>query len=300
MLSFAAVPTAASAWAQGSPTRHASSPDASRFAVAADGTRLFVRSAGSGRPIVFVSPWGLNADWWEYQTIALADSSLRCITFDRRGHARSDEPVSGYDFETLAADIGAVIEQLDLRNVLLIGQSMGAAEAVRYLSRFNQGRVTRAALIATTTPFILKTGDNPDGAEAAATERGREAFKRDRAARIADGAAGFFGAPANPVSPQIMDWWTRMMVDRCSMRVMLDLHRVMTNTDFRAELTVISVPTAIIHGDRDTSAVLEKTGRSTHQLIPGSTLTVYEGAAHGLPYTHMDRLNAELRALAEG
>lgn len=267
--------------------------------VARDGTRLFVRSLGTGHPIVFVAPWGLNADWWEYQTVALAGPDIRCVTFDRRGHGRSDEPGQGYDFATLAADIRAVVERLDLRDVLLVGHSMGSAEVVRFLARENAGgRVTRAVLIATTTPFLLKTADNPGGIDRAVFEPGREAFRQDRPQQIAQAAPAFFGAPANAVSQPVMDWWTRMMVDRCSMQVMLDLNREMTDTDFRPDLARINVPVTLIHGDKDVSTPIALTGRPTQALVKGSTLSIYEGAAHGLPYTHRARLNAELRSLA--
>jgi non-heme chloroperoxidase len=270
----------------------------SHFVQARDGARLFVRSWGSGRPVLFVAPWGLNADWWEYQMTALAGASFRAIAFDRRGHGRSEEPDGECDFDTLAGDIDAVIHQLDLHDVTLVGHSLGATEAACYLARRNSGRVTRAVLVGSITPFILKTADNRAGVDRVALQRGRDLFKKDRARQIADGAAGFFGAPKNAVSPQILDWWTRMMVDRCSLKVMLDLHVLMTETDLRPELAKVTVPTLVIHGDSDTSAPLELTGRRTHALIAGSTLKIYEGAAHGLPFTHLAQLNEDLQLFA--
>lgn len=269
------------------------------FINADDGTGLFYQDWGAGRPVVFVAPWALNSNWWEYQINYLAGQGLRCVAYDRRGHGRSGSPGQGYDFDTLADDLAALFKQLDLRDVTLVGHSMGCAEVVRYLSRHNAARVARAVLVATITPFTMKTADNPLGVERGALEAGRVTLSKDRPHQVAKAAAGFFGAPKNPVSTEIMDWWTRMILDQCSLKPMIDLHRLFTETDFRPDLRKITVPTLLIHGDSDTSTPLEFTGRRTAQLIAGSQLKVYEGAAHGLPITHMDRLNADLLAFAK-
>lgn len=267
------------------------------FIQANDGIGLFHRDWGTGRPIVFVAPWGLHSDWWEYQMAYLAGQGLRCIAYDRRGHGRSAEPGGGYEFDTLADDLNAVIEQLDLRGVTLVGQSMGCGEIVRYLSRHGAQRIARIVMVAPITPLLLKTADNPDGMASSYLEKVREALSRDRPHVIASAAPAFFGAPKNSVSTEMIEWWTQMLL-QCSLKVLLDLHRVFTQTDFRSELRTISLPTLIIHGDRDTSTPIDLTGRKTASLIPGSELKVYEDAAHGLPITHMDRLNRDLHAFA--
>jgi non-heme chloroperoxidase len=264
-----------------------------------DGTNLFYQDWGEGSPVVFAAPCWLNSNWWEYQTPYLTDQGLRCITYDRRGHGRSDMPCHGYDFDTLAGDLDALITQLDLRDVTLVGHSMGCGEAVRYLSRFGAGRVARLVMIATITPFVLKTEDNPLGIERSELERARMNVRKDRPHVIAEAAAGFFGSPKIPVSDEIMQWWDRMLIDQCPMIAFLHLHRFFTETDFRPDLQKITVPTLLIHGDADTSAKLELTSRRTAPLIRGSQLKVYEGAAHGLPVTHMDRLNADLLAFTK-
>jgi pimeloyl-ACP methyl ester carboxylesterase len=268
------------------------------FVQAKDGTRLHVRDWGAGRPVVFVAPWALNSDWWDRNMTSLVDHGFRCVAYDRRGHGRSEETGRGYDFDTLADDLSAVLDRLDLRNVLLVGHSMGASEVVRYLTRHRSARATRALLVAPITPVTLKTESNPDGVPREILEQGRDALRKNVHQRIAEAAPGFFGAPKNNVSSQAMDWWTRMMVDRCSLKVMLDLHKLMTEADFRAELRTLTLPTLIVHGDSDTSAKLELTGRRTQQLIPNSELTVYAGAAHGLPFTHTEQLQADLLAFA--
>jgi non-heme chloroperoxidase len=265
-----------------------------------DGTRLFHRDWGIGPPVVFVAPWALTVDWWEYQMTCLSSEGLRCIGYDRRGHGRSDEPGRGYDFKTLSDDLATVIDRLGLRGVTLVAHSMGAGEVVRYVARHGASRVSGIVLIAPITPFTLKTPDNPDGVERADLEKGRVALSHDRPGQIAAAAPAFFCVDRNQVSPATLTWWTDMLLEQCSLKVMVDLHRVFTETDFRPDLRKITVPTLIVHGDHDQSTKLERTGRPTAQLIAGSRLLIYEGAAHGLPITHMDRLNRDLLAFARG
>ena len=269
---------------------------ANNFVEVADGTNLFFRDSGAGKPMLFTAPWGLNSAWWEYQVNALAGAGIRCITYDRRGHGRSGEPNRGYDFDTLADDLAAIIEQLELRDVTLVGHSMGCGEVVRYLTRHGSAAVSRLVLVSTITPFALKTDDNPDGADRASLAVVRETLAKDHAHPLAAYAPTFFGVPKNKVSQEIMDWWVRMMVDGCSLRTMNTLHKVFTETDFRPELPKISVPTLLIHGDNDLSTPIDTTGRKTAPLIRGSQLKVYEGAAHGLPITHASQLNSDLAA----
>jgi len=267
------------------------------FIESRDGVGLFYRDWGTGSPLVFLAPWGMDSDWWEYQMAYLVGQGLRCIAYDRRGHGRSVEPSGGYEFDTLADDLNEVIERLDLHAVTLVGHSMGCMEVVRYLSRHGAGRIARIAMVAPNTPLIVKTADNPDGVDRRVLDGTLARLSKDRQYVIATAASAFFGAPINSVSAEMMQWWTNMVL-KCSLRVLLDLHRMFTETDFRSELSKISLPTVIIHGDSDTSAPIDRTGRKTARLISGSQLKVYEDAAHGLPITHMDRLNQDLLAFA--
>lgn len=268
------------------------------FIESRDGVGLFFRDWGTGSPVVFLAPWGMDSDWWEYQMAYLVGQGLRCIAYDRRGHGRSVEPGGGYEFDALADDLNDVIEQLDLHGVTLVGHSMGCMELVRYLSRHGAGRIARIAMIAPNTPLVVKTADNPDGVDRRVLEGVLARLSKDRQYAIATAAPAFFGAPINSVSTEMMQWWTNMIL-KCSLRVLFDLRRMFTETDFRPELSKISLPTVIIHGDSDTSAPIDRTGRKTASLISGSQLKVYEGAAHGLPITHMDRLNQDLLAFAK-
>jgi non-heme chloroperoxidase len=265
---------------------------------AGDGTKLHFRDWGAGRTIVFVAPWGLCSDWWDIPVINLVERGWRCVAFDRRGHARSDDPCRGYDFDTLADDIAAVLDGLDLQDVVLVGHSLGGAEVVRYLTRHRSRRVAHAVLIAPTTPFRLKTDDNPNGKSRETIEKARESLKHDLPRLAAEAAPDFFGMPKYSVSIQTLDWWCRMFLDRCSIKVLSDLFKVMNETDFRPELRTIGTPTLILQGDNDKSAPLELTGRPTHELIAASRLIVYENAPHGLPYTHTDRMLDDIIAFA--
>jgi pimeloyl-ACP methyl ester carboxylesterase len=258
---------------------------------------LFFRDWGAGTPIVFAAPWALSCDWWEYQMAHLASQGLRCVAYDRRGQDRSDEARGGFDFDTLADDLRSVLEQLDLHNVILVGQSMGAGEAVRYVARHNAARIAKLVLIAPITPSVLKSPTNPSGVDPDFLVKVRAALSSDRPGVISGAAPAFFGAPENTVSPEMMQWWVRMLL-RCPLHTMLQLHHSFTETDFSPDVASIKLPTLIIQGDKDTSTPLEATGRPTAKMISQSRLEVYEGAAHGLPITHMDRLNRDLLAFA--
>jgi non-heme chloroperoxidase len=263
-----------------------------------DKARIRFRDWGSGRAIVFVAPWALSSDWWDIPMSILSERGWRCVAFDRRGHGRSDEPNSGYDFNTLADDIAAVMDALNLEDVVLVGHSMGGAEVVRYLTRYRSRRVAHAVLIAPTTPFNMKTDDHPNGASRESLEKTLASFKVDFASQVVKAAPDFFGVSKNSVPAEILDWWTRQILDRCSIKVLSELYKTMMETDFRPEIQTIKTPTLILHGDIDKSAPLESTGHPTHELMAGSRLLVYENAAHALPYTHRDRMLADIVAFA--
>lgn len=263
-----------------------------------DGTRIHFRDWGTGRPIVFVAPWGLCSDWWDIPVHSFVKHGWRCVTFDRRGHGRSDDPSRGYDPDTLADDIAAVLDGVDVKDAVLVGHSMGGGEVVRYLTRHRSQRIAHVVLVAPTTPYSMKTDDHPVGRTPEELEKILESIKLDLPRLAALAAPDFFGVPKNSVSNEAMEWWARMFLDRCSTMVLSELYRVMSLTDFRPDLRAVRTPTLILHGDIDKSAVLELTGRPTHELLPGSRLVVYENAGHGLPYTHTDRMLQDIVAFA--
>ncbi len=258
-----------------------------------DGVRLFHRDWGDGPPVVFVASWSLPSDSWAYQMLALSEAGVRCIAYDRRGHGRSDDPGHGFDFDTLADDLAAVMEALDLRGTALVGFSMGTGEIVRYLTRHGMSRVARIVLIGTTTPMLVRTEDNPGGVDAAVFEAFRQGMlMRDFPGWIDDNMVPF----VTPDTPSGLRNWVRDMALRTSAKALLECNRALTTADFRAELRSVTVPTLVVHGEHDATCPLDLTGRTTAGLVPGARLTVYAGAPHGLFLTHMARLNADLLA----
>ena len=265
------------------------------FVATRDGTQLFFRDWGNGAPLVFVSGWALTSDCWAYQMAPLSESGLRCIAYDRRGHGRSSDPGRGFDYDTLADDLAALLEALDLKDVTLVAHSMAGGEAVRYLSRHGSKRVARVALIGATLPFLTKTADNPDGIDPAVFENGRRnVLMRDFPKALRDNMRPFV---VTETSDALLEWVAGHML-RCSMKALVECNRALTSTDFRPELAKLSVPTLIVHGDRDVSAPLAITGRKTAALLPHATMKIYEGAPHGLFLTHAERLNKDLQEFA--
>jgi non-heme chloroperoxidase len=258
-----------------------------------DGTQLFFKDWGSGRPIVFVHSWAANSDMWQYQMTPLS-SDARCVAYDRRGHGRSSQPGFGYDYDTLADDLAAVIDELDIGDAVLVGHSMGAGEIVRYLSRHGTKRVSRIVLLAPVTPFLLQTAGNPDGIPATVFASFRNAWCQDFPKWLSDNGAPFFVEETS----QPMRQWLRDLASQTCLKALVECSKTFSEADFRAELGGINVPALVIQGDKDASAPLELTGRRTAQLIPHAELKVYEGAPHGLFVTHLARLNADLAAFA--
>jgi non-heme chloroperoxidase len=260
-----------------------------------DGARLFHRSWGEGPTLLFCAAWAFSSDAWQYQMLPLSEAGFRCVAFDRRGHGRSSDVGGGYDIDRLADDVARVMDALDLRGATLVGHSMGAGEAVRYLTRRGAGRVARLALIAPTTPCLGHRPDNPDGLPPEAFAAVRAAVAKDFPGWLGGAASQGFLTP--DASPGLGDWIRGMML-RTSLQAAIACNRSFTEADFRPELKQLSVPTLILQGDADVSAPLSLTGAKTVALIPGARLEVYPGAPHGLIFTHAERLNRDLTAFA--
>lgn len=263
------------------------------FIRTADGVDLFYRDwdQPGGDPVLFVGGWSLPSDAWNYQMLALHDQGKRVIAFDRRGHGRSSDPGRGYDFDTLAGDIAAVIEALDLHGVTLVGHSMGCNEIVRYLSRHGSARVRRAALLGTMTPVVKQKPDNPDGFDPALFDYFRkELLGKDFPQWLDDNTPPFLTPETSPA----IAGWLRQLALGTSALALRECNRAVTEADFRAELPGITVPVLLIAGDMDVSAPLELTARRTAALLPKARLKVYAGAPHGMFVTHMGRVNGDL------
>jgi non-heme chloroperoxidase len=256
------------------------------------GTNLFIRDWGAGKPIVFLAGWTLSSDAWAYQMSPLSRQGFRCVAIDRRAHGRSDDPGRGFDYDTLSDDIAGVFEALDLRDACLVAHSFASGEAVRYLTRHGRGRVLLLAPAA--IPFLLQTADNPAGIPEEMIDANLAALENDFPGWIEANSAPYFG-PAG--TRPLIDWTARDMT-RASLQATVELARLQTHTDFRAELARIEVPVLIVHGTADASAPIDLTGRPAAKLIPGARLVEYKDAPHGLYFTHRQRLNAEIAAFA--
>jgi non-heme chloroperoxidase len=267
------------------------------FYTGSDGTQLAYEDHGTGRPLVFLAGWTLAADMWEYQVPFLLEAGYRCVLLDRRGHGRSDRPSGGYDLDTLADDVAALVEHLDLRDVTLVGHSMGAAESVRYLARHGADRVAAVAVVAGGLPYLERTEDNPEGVPLEVSEATVAQLRRDRPKWFADRAQGYFATHLfNDVSPALVEDGVRQCL-RTSPVAAVQLWRALFGADNRAGLRAITVPTLVVHGSADQSAPVEVTGRRTAALVPGAVYREYPTAGHGLYVTHRDQLNADLLEL---
>lgn len=269
-------------------------------------TRLFYKDVGAGPPVVLVHAWSLSSAMWEYQLPVLLGAGRRCVAMDRRGHGRSDvagwssptppapqaPPASipqGYDLDTLADDLAALLDRLDLREVTLVAHSMGTCEITRYLARHGSGRIARAVYLGAMTPYLVGAA-GPDFIEATIAE-----WHADRPKWFRDSAPGYFAQPGSGVSEALVDDGVATIL-ATPLEVQTACFRAMTGTDLTADLAAVDVPALVIHGDADASAPLDLTGRPTAALLPDARFEIYPGAAHGLYVTEQDRLAKDLLA----
>ena len=265
------------------------------FVLTTDKSKLYVKDWGEGRPIILLHGWPLSSDSWDDQALALAEAGYRTIAYDRRGFGRSSQPWTGYDYDTLADDLAAVIDASGAKDVALVGFSMGGGEVARYMSRHKGKRVAQAALISSVVPFMLKTPDNPDGTDQSVFDSIAQSIKQDRAAFFAGFFRDFFGVTthAYAASEQVLEW-ARSVSMQASLRATLECAKAFAITDFRPDLKAFKVPTLIIHGTEDKTVPIDASGRAAAKGISQSQLIEYEGAPHGLFATHKDRLTQDL------
>ena len=263
-----------------------------------DPVDLYYKDWGQGQPIVFSHGWPLNADSWEAQMLHMASNGYRCIAHDRRGHGRSSQPWSGHNMDTYADDLGALIEKLDLHEVILVGFSTGGGEVARYIGRHGTSRVSKAALVSAVPPLMLKTAANPNGLPIEVFDEIRASEKANRAQLYKDLATGpFFGFNRVGATPSqgLIDWfWMQGML--AGHKATYDCIKAFSETDCTEDLKKFDVPTLVVHGDDDQVVPIVSSAIQSSKLVPGAILKVYEGAPHGIPSTHADQLNADLLA----
>ncbi len=264
---------------------------------ARDGTVIHFTDWGHGIPVVFSHGWPLSADAWEDQMLFLAEHGFRVIAHDRRGHGRSSKAWHGNDMNTYADDLATLLDTLDITGATLVGHSTGGGEVARYIGRHGTGRVARAVLIGAVTPQMVASPANPDGVPMSVFDGIRESVRNDRAQYFLDLSTPFYGfnRPGAEVSEGMRQSFLVQGL-QCSLKAAYACIKQFSETDFSADLCKMTIPTLVIHGDDDQIVPLATTARRAVEMLPQGRLSVYEGAGHGLPSTHKNRLNAELLA----
>ncbi|KRA24589.1 bromoperoxidase [Microbacterium sp. Root61] len=263
---------------------------------------LYYTDQGSGSPVVLIHGFPLNGESWGKQQAALLEAGYRVIAYDRRGFGDSSKPGSGYDYDTFAADLHALIQQLDLRDAALVGFSMGTGEIARYLGTYGSGRVAKAAFFGSLEPYLLKTDDNPDGAGPQEFFDGiAAAVRADRYAFLTGFLHDFYNLDDNlgsRISQEALD--ASVQVANHAGNTAIAAAPLTWPTDFRADIPKIDVPALIVHGTADNILPIDVTGRRFRELLPDATYVEIEGAPHGMLWTHADEVNEALLSFLGG
>ena len=257
--------------------------------------KIYYEDLGKGKPVVFIHGWPLSGSMWEYQLTQLPQQGFRCIVYDRRGFGKSDRPFSGYDYDTLATDLKALLDELNLEDVTLVGFSMGGGEIARYFSLFGKERIAKVVLISAVVPYMLQTDENPDGVPQETFDEMAKSMIDDRPSFLESFNKDFYGVGllSNPVSDAYLNSALNKAMDASPIAT-VECAKSFSSTDFRADILKINVPTLIIHGDKDKTVPIKATGEASARLINGSVYKVYEGAPHGLWFTEKEKLNQDL------
>jgi pimeloyl-ACP methyl ester carboxylesterase len=256
---------------------------------------LYYEDHGAGKPVVLIHGWPLSGRSWEKQVPALVEAGYRVITYDRRGFGASSKPWHGYEYDTLTRDLDRLLTKLDLRDVTLVGFSMGGGEVARYSCAYGTSRIARVAFVASITPALLKAPGNPEGVDVSVFDGIRAGIQKDRPAFLTKFFTDFYSLDKT-LGKRISDEAVRLswnIAAQASPKGTYDLVAAW-GTDFRNDLERHELPTLVVHGDDDRILPIAVTGKRTHQLIKGSKLVTIAGGPHGLNWTHADELNAAL------
>ncbi len=265
------------------------------FINTADETQLYLKDWGEGSLVVLIHGWPLSADSWDDVALALADAGHRVIAYDRRGFGRSSQPWDGYDYDTLADDLAAVLKYANEEHAALVGFSMGGGEVARYMSRHAGKGISKAVLVSSVLPFRLQTEDNPQGSPQEKFDKTAHALHTDRAHFFDGYFKKFFGVSdvSQPVSAESLQW-ARNIALQASLKATLACLISFSRTDFRNDLAEFKVPTLFIHGTADLTVPIESSSRLAAPAVTQSTLLEYPDAPHGLFATHKARLIKDL------
>jgi non-heme chloroperoxidase len=256
---------------------------------------IYYEDHGAGQPIVLIHGYPLSGRAWDKQVPALLEAGCRVITYDRRGFGQSSQPATGYDYDTFATDLSALLEHLDLREAVLVGHSMGTGEVTRYLSSYGSARVAKGVLVSPIPPFLLQTPDNPDGVPQSLFDGFVQAAQADTPAWMKGFLDNFYNTDSVRgvlVSDQAWQASWNLAVTASATAAVACI--ATWATDFRADLPKIDVPVLVLHGNADRVLPLDKTGQRLPGLISDMQLVVIEGGPHAIPWTHADQVNTAL------
>ncbi len=267
-----------------------------------DDTKLFYKQWGTGKPVILIHGWPLNADSWDDVALGLAGAGYRAIAYDRRGFGRSDQPWDGYDYDTLADDLAAVIDETaEGEKPAIVGFSMGGGEVARYLSNHGSAKVSHAALIASIVPILGQRGDNPDGVPQSALDDMKAQITEDRYGFLPTFFKTFYGVGflTKPVSQGVLDasFASAVMAGQWPT---LACMTAFATTDFRADCASFDVPTLILHGTNDQTVPIDTSARAAAKLIAQAQIVEYDGAPHGLLATNRHDVIRDLTAFLGG
>lgn len=271
------------------------------FITTPDGTDLYYTEQGEGQPVVFSHGWPLSSDAWQRELKVFADAGYRAIAHDRRGHGRSARPYQGNDMDTYAADLAALVDQLGLDDILLVGHSTGGGEVVRFAAQHGAGRVRKVATVGAVPPVMLQSETNPEGTPLAAFDGFRESVLNDRSQLWHEIAVPFFGA--NRDGSQVSqgardDFWRQGM--NVGLQAAYDCIKAFSETDFTEDLKALDVPVLVAHGDDDQIVPIAASAQKAVELLPQGTLKVYPGAPHGIYGEFQVQLDQDLLAFFAG
>jgi len=256
---------------------------------------IYYEDHGVGQPVVLIHGYPASGRAWDKQVPALLEAGYRVITYDRRGFGRSSQPVVGYDYDTFAADLHALLEHLDLRDAALAGHSMGTGEVTRYLASYGSGRVAKGVLISPIPPYLLQADDNPDGVPQSLFDGFAAAARADTPAWMKGFLDNFYNMDTlrgTLVSDQAWQASWNLAVTASAAAAVACIGT--WATDFRADLPKIDVPVLVLHGDADQILPIGKTAQRLPGLIKDMQLVVVQGGPHAIPWTHAGQVNTAL------
>jgi non-heme chloroperoxidase len=260
-----------------------------------DGTSIYYKDWGSGRPVVFSHGWPLSSDAWDAQMLFLVQKGFRVIAHDRRGHGRSDQPAKGNDMNTWADDLADLLDKLDVKDATLVGHSTGGGEVARYIGRHGTKRVSGAVLIGAVPPIMIKSEQNPGGLPKEVFDNIRKGVVDNRSQFFKDLAVPFYGfnrSGAKTSQGTIDSFWLQGMWG--GVLALYECVHEFSEVDYTEDLKKIDVPTLILHGDDDQIVPIDDAGKLSAKIVKDATLKIYPGGAHGMCTTEADKVNADL------